>query len=237
MARSAARAAARIADRLTSTARHLMTRDALLTGAIDKLFERHGGIPDRLSKAELDASLQLAMRDAPRGDLWVFAYGSLLWNPVIHYAERRVARLYGFHRRFCLWSYIGRGTGDCPGLMLGLGRGGSCVGAALRVRRETAQHELALLWRREMVAGSYAPRWLPLEIQGVRGRRHGIVFTMNPRHSRYAGLLSDARVARTVGTAAGPLGSCRDYFEHTRSALAELGVVDGMLERVRRRLK
>jgi cation transport protein ChaC len=199
------------------------------------MFDRHGGIPDRLTPDQLAASLARATRAAPRGDLWVFAYGSLLWNPVIHFAERRVARLHGFHRRFCLWSNIGRGTRDHPGLMLGLEPGGSCVGAALRVPRASAQDELALLWRREMIAGSYAPRWLALQIDGV-GRRSGLVFVMDRGHGRYAGKLTEARVAKAVGSACGPLGTCREYFEHTRTSLAELGVVDGMLERLRRRI-
>lgn len=217
------------------SARHLLTREALHSGAIDHLFNRYGGIPDRLTPEQLAASLARAMGAAPRGDIWVFAYGSLLWNPTIHFSERRVARLHGFHRRFCLWSYIGRGTQEQPGLMLGLVPGGSCVGAALRLPRASAQDELALLWRREMIAGSYAPRWLPLQIEGV-GRRSGLVFAMDRSNNRYAGDLAEARVAKAVGSACGPLGTCREYFEHTRASLAELGVVDGMLERLWRRL-
>lgn len=217
--------------------RHRITREALLSGEIDRLLDQHGGMPDRLSKDQLARSLAVAMRGLPRGDVWVFAYGSLVWNPVIHFAERRVARLRGFHRRFCLWSSLGRGTRDCPGLMLGLEPGGSCVGVALRVPRAKARRELAVLWRREMISGSYAPRWLPLEIQGLRGRRPAIVFTMNRAHTRYSGRLQDARVARAVGTASGPFGTCREYFDHTRSALAELGIVDGMLERLVRRMR
>ena len=213
-----------------------MTREALLSGEIDRLLRRHGGFPDRLSREELDASLEKMLRTAPRGDAWVFAYGSLLWNPVIHYAERRVARLRGFHRRFCLWSNLGRGTRERPGLMLGLEPGGSCVGAALRIPQANARGELAVLWRREMVAGSYAPRWLALEIAGERARKPGIVFVMNRHHARYAGRLSDARVARAVSDASGPLGTCREYFEHTRHALAELDISDSMLERLRRRI-
>ncbi|MGE3849674.1 MAG: gamma-glutamylcyclotransferase [Gammaproteobacteria bacterium] len=199
------------------------------------MFDRHGGVADRLSPQALAESLARAMRHAPRGDLWVFAYGSLLWNPVIHHAARRPARLHGYHRRYCLWSYVGRGTRERPGLMLGLERGGSCVGAALRIPRGNVQDELALLWRREMIAGSYAPRWLVLQIAGV-GRRKALVFTMDRRHPRYAGRLAEARVAKVVNEARGPLGSCREYFEHTRAALAERGTRDAMLERLRRRL-
>lgn len=214
---------------------HRLTREALASGEIDRLFDSHGGIADRLTPEQLAASLAQTLRAAPRGDLWVFAYGSLLWNPVIHHSERRLARLRGFHRRFCLWSHIGRGTKDAPGLMLGLEPGGSCVGAALRLPRASAPQELALLWRREMITGSYSPRWLALEIDGV-GRRKAIVFAMNRRHPRYTGRLPESRVAQAVGSACGPLGTCREYFEHTRAALAELGAVDRTLERLRRHM-
>jgi len=221
---------------LSGGPRHRITREALLSGEIEKLLERHGGFPDKLSPQALEASVQEALAAAPRGDAWVFAYGSLLWNPVIHFAERRVARLRGFHRRFCLWSFVGRGTRERPGLMLGLEPGGSCIGAALRIPRAQVPHELAVLWRREMIAGSYAPRWLPLEIEGLRSPRAGLVFVMNRRHSRYAGKLGEARVARAIGSAVGPIGTCREYFDHTRRSLAELGVADAMLERLRTRM-
>jgi cation transport protein ChaC len=215
---------------------HVLSREGLLSGAVDRLFEKHGGVPGRLTREQLEASLEASFSIAPRGDVWVFAYGSLLWNPVVHFSERRIARLHGYHRRFCLWSAIGRGTPEQPGLMLGLEAGGSCVGAALRVPRAKARDELMLLWRREMIAGSYAPRWLPLQIEGVGGRRRGLVFTMNRTNPRYAGKLPEARVAQAVDKACGPLGTCREYFEHTFDALTELGIADRTLRRLKKRI-
>ena len=83
-------------------------------------------------------------------DFWLFAYGSLMWNPAIRTAGYRTALLRGWHRRFCLWLVMGRGSPEHPGLMLALARGGACYGVAWRIAAEQARHELLLVWRREM---------------------------------------------------------------------------------------
>ena len=44
------------------------------------------------------------------GDVWFFAYGSLMWDPGFRPAEVRPALLHGWHRRFCVASAIYRGT-------------------------------------------------------------------------------------------------------------------------------
>jgi cation transport protein ChaC len=55
-------------------------------------------------------------------DLWIFAYGSLMWDPALHIVEIRPATLGGFYRRFCLKIEIGRGSKDKPALMAALDR-------------------------------------------------------------------------------------------------------------------
>ena len=125
-----------------------------------------------LSDEQLSESLNATLAAKPKGaGWWVFAYGSLLWNPLFPVAEMRPAMLRGLHRRFCLWSLASRGTLDCPGLVLGLDRGGACRGVALRLPAMLAIDELHLLWRREMVVGSYHPRWVKVERRRTRGRR------------------------------------------------------------------
>ncbi len=114
-----------------------------------------------LTDEQLSDSLTAMLKARPKGaGWWVFAYGSLLWNPLFPFAEARPAILRGLHRRFCLRSLASRGTPDQPGLVLGLDRGGACTGVAYRLPAPVAMDELHLLWRREMVVGAYRPRWV-----------------------------------------------------------------------------
>jgi cation transport protein ChaC len=85
-----------------------------------------------------------------------------------------------------------------------------------------------------MVSGSYDPRWVTVQIEGVRGARKALCFLMNRAHERYAGRLSDAAVADAIAKAAGPLGACRDYLDHTVSALEALGIKDKPLARMQK---
>jgi glutathione-specific gamma-glutamylcyclotransferase len=111
-----------------------LTRDDLEAGRLQEAIARSKAAASFLSEAELQASLcHTLQQQQPDSDVWVFAYGSLIWNPIFRYVERRVGTIYGFHRRFCLWVPVGRGTPDNPGLVLGLDRGGSCRGIAFRI--------------------------------------------------------------------------------------------------------
>lgn len=184
-----------------------------------------------LTDEQLSKSLGVTLAAKPKGaGWWVFGYGSLLWNPIFPVAEARPALLRGLHRRFCLWSLASRGSPAAPGLVLGLMPGGACRGVAFRLPAPLAIDELHLLWRREMVVGSYAPRWVRLDC----GERHvtGLAFVVRRDHPQYAGGLALDQLADVIGSACGHLGSSRDYLERTRVALASHGVVDPYLERV-----
>lgn len=210
----------------------VLTRESIQSGFVQKMA-REGGMADALSDAEIAASLASCLARAPkRGDLWVFAYGSLIWNPTIHVEERRIARVAGYHRRFCLWTNLGRGTPEFPGLILALDNGGACAGVALRVARRHAEAEFEILWRREMVSGAYVPRWLPVTTD--KGERFpALAFTMNRRHARYSGKLPEAKVADHVARASGRLGSCTEYLDRTIQSLAEHGIRDEGLMRLK----
>jgi cation transport protein ChaC len=187
-----------------------------------------------LSPEQLNASVdELLAGIDPDTDAWVFGYGSLVWNPIMHFSERRLATLRGYHRRFCLWSIMGRGTKDCPGLVLGLDRGGCCKGVAYRIPHYLAQAELRLLWRREMVLGSYAPRWVKVrDDEGGRERR-AIAFIVNREHPNYAGRLPVDMVAKTLSTACGQVGTAADYLLHTVESLITHGIRDEHLLELR----
>ena len=184
-----------------------------------------------LSDEALAESLAQTIARRPRGAGWcVFAYGSLLWNPLFPFDDARPALLRGFHRRFCLWSLGSRGTVEQPGLVLGLDRGGSCRGVVYRLPARSARAELALLWRREMVVGSYLPHWVRVHTAGRP--MMALAFIVERAHPQYAGRLSLARQARTLSAASGVFGSSADYLERARVALVTHGIVDPYLERL-----
>jgi glutathione-specific gamma-glutamylcyclotransferase len=212
-----------------------LTRADLENDRLRKLFREANPDARVLSEADLEASAKTLLSQHPAGtDVWVFGYGSLIWNPIIHYEERRVARVHGFHRRFCLWSHVNRGSMQKPGLVLGLDTGGSCHGVAYRIAARRAADELRLIWRREMVLGSYTPRWVPIDSGGTAMR--AIAFVVNRRHPSYAGRLPLETVIRTLVSARGYLGTPAEYLLETVKGLVEHGVRDSYLMELRRRV-
>jgi cation transport protein ChaC len=184
-----------------------------------------------LSDVELSKSLTATLEAKPKGaGWWVFAYGSLLWNPLFPVSEMRPATLRGLHRRFCLWSLASRGTRDCPGLVLGLDRGGACRGVAMRLPAMLAIDELHLLWRREMVVDSYRPSWVKLDADGRE--LIALTFVVRRDHPQYARGLTVAKQVDVLDSACGAFGSSLDYLERTRVALVAHGIVDPYLERL-----
>jgi len=163
-------------------------------------------------------------------DLWVFGYGSLMWNPEFPYAERRQALLRGYHRRFCVYSHRYRGTPDRPGLVLGLDRGGSCRGIAFRVEPPHVEATIDLLWDREMVSGVYEPKIIKVATDA--GRIPACTFVADRAHQQYCGELGPTDVVRFIRQGVGERGPNLDYLANTVGHLRELGIVDQGLERL-----
>lgn len=192
-------------------------------------------IDDRQMRASIDAMLDTRPPAADVFDgVWLFGYGSLLWNPCVTVAEWRAARLYGYHRDFQIKLIHGRGSPDAPGLMLGLVPGGSCQGQALRLPGENLEHELLMVWRREMLTGVYVPRWVELHAGDVR--LPAITFVANPRHASYCGRLSDAKVIELLATGSGMIGSAAEYLTNTVAHLDAQGIHDRRLRNLRARV-
>ena len=122
-------------------------------------------------------------------ELWIFAYGSLMWRPGFDYQERQTARLHGFHRALCIYSHIYRGTPERPGLVMGLDRGGSCHGVAFRVSVESAPATLEYLRARELITNAYTERRLPVRLPSGRMVR-ALAYVAERGHTQYAGRLS-----------------------------------------------
>ena len=174
----------------------------------------------------------------PGEDLWVFGYGSLIWNPGFPHLEVRRARLHGYHRSLCIYSHVYRGTPERPGLVLGLDRGGSCEGLAFRVPESEAAEVMDYLYARELVTRVYLPRWLSLRLS-LAGRPAGdrIIaagFVVDRDHLQYAGHLSPEQAAEMVVQGHGVGGACKDYVATTLHHLEALGLADGALRRILR---
>lgn len=184
----------------------------------------------RLSDAEVEDSLDAAVASVEDGGLWLFAYGSLLWRPEFSHKERRIARIHGYHRRFCLWQWRWRGSIDTPNLMLALAPGGSCTGLAYRIEGPGLRDKLGPVWRREMAGDGYRPRLMNAVTDC--GPLRVATFVINLGGERYAGRLADDVVADYIAAARGEAGTGAEYLLNTTVALEELGVRDRMLWRM-----
>ena len=183
------------------------------------------------SEEELKAGLGHALKEHSAGEeLWLFAYGSLMWKPDIEVAERRVARVKGRHRRFCLWQWRFRGTRDCPGVMLALDRGGSCVGIVYKVTGPDLPSKIMPVWRREMRGNGYLARWVSAIT--AEGPVRAMTFVVNRASERYAGRLSDQEIAACIAIACGQIGPSAEYLLNTVARCEELGVHDPYLWRM-----
>jgi len=157
-------------------------------------------------------------------DLWVFAYGSLMWRPDFPFVERVEARLVGAHRALCVYSFVHRGTPERPGLVLGLDHGGTCRGIAYRVTAVLRVDTVGYLRAREQVTSVYReclrPIWLKREPQL---RVPALCYMVDRGHAQYAGRLSLEQQLHHVRQGHGQSGANRDYVIATVGALEQLG--------------
>lgn len=169
------------------------------------------------------------------GDFWVFGYGSLIWRPGFAHVETQRARLYGYRRSLCVYSYVHRGTPERPGLVLGLDRGGSCVGLAFRAPGDLHGEVMAYLRERELVTSVYLERRLTIRLEtGVTVE--AAAYVVDRAHEQYAGALDEAEAASFVGGSVGKSGRNEDYLFSTVEHLRALGIRDHWLEAVAARL-
>ncbi|HVI54531.1 MAG TPA: gamma-glutamylcyclotransferase [Luteibacter sp.] len=167
----------------------------------------------------------MAAAPARDADIWVFGYGSLIWNPMLCFDERHWATLPGWRRSFSLGMVAGRGSPEHPGRMLGVQPGGSLRGVALRVSGTHVQDELRLLWRREMPTGAYLPTWEKAVLDDGR-QVTSLVFAANANHPMHAQDSSVATVAPLVAMASGPYGSNAEYVLRLDDELAAAKAAD-----------
>jgi glutathione-specific gamma-glutamylcyclotransferase len=206
-----------------------------LVARAHRMVEDSGPPPGRvpMTDEDYDTSLRQILGALPADDdIWLFAYGSLIWNPACETVERRPAVVPGWHRAFCFTVTRFRGSPDRPGLMMGLDRGGLCRGVAYRIPRADAWAELSKLCRREMSAkpSGNLPRILKARVDGREAP--AIAFVVDRRHMAYAGRPPLETVADMLAGACGHWGSGAEYLLNTVLKLEEHGIRDRNLWRL-----
>lgn len=183
----------------------------------------------RLNEVSLEASRRDALgQPRKQKDLWVFAYGSLMWDVALHFTEVRRARLAGYERRFSYWTTIGRGTVGQPGLVLSLEpQPGHCEGLVFRIDNALVEQETRVLWQREMIVGGYQPRILKVETP--QGDVDALLFAANQDHPAWAGKLTFEEIVKVISNARGDGGSNLDYFLKLVDQLNQLEVKDAYI--------
>jgi cation transport protein ChaC len=169
----------------------------------------------------------------PKGDLWVFGYGSLMWRPGFDFVEQVPARLIGEHRALCVYSFVHRGTPEKPGLVLGLDRGGACRGIAFRVAEENRAATVANLRAREQVTSVYREVMRSVWLENdARQRVSALTYVVDRGHVQYAGRLSLHEQLSHVRQSHGQSGANRDYVTSTVKAIEAQGFRDTQLHRL-----
>lgn len=176
--------------------------------------------------------------DAPRDAFWLFAYGSLMWEPNFPFVEQRRTILRGYHRALCVYSWVYRGTEEHPGLVFGLEHGGHVEGIAFHIASEHATSVFAQVYEREMVTAVYTPVWASCDFSdGTEETVSALAFVANHSNEQYAGKRSETETIKFVRQGHGKAGPCTEYVMNTFDHLRELDIRDEALERVALKLR
>jgi len=158
--------------------------------------------------------------------MWVFGYGSLLWNPGFEPVDQVTAVLADYHRSFCMLSIHHRGTRETPGLVLALDHapGAQCTGVALKAAPHEAETVLAYLRERELVSAAYIERHVPLRLADGRAVE-ALAYVIDPHHRQYVDFPLETQ-AQMIARATGGRGPNRDYLLNTHAHLHQMGIRD-----------
>ena len=215
-----------------------ISRQTLSEGILQKLAtERPGQPAELLTEEELLASRRSFIKDSHSNkNIWVFGYGSLIWNPSFNFDLRKQAHLFGYHRRFCLRTTITRGTPEKPGLVLGLDRGGSAKGILFRIPASIAARECDVIWKREMLSGAYLPSWVKVKAHNGKAIK-ALTFVIKRNHPSYAAPMPDEDSVKIIAEARGIIGSNSEYLFNTEKALKAEDIKDNKLKKLSEMVK
>lgn len=213
-----------------------MTLTPELVALVHRTIPDTGPSPGFVLMDEKDydrVTAEILQSHSPADDLWIFAYGSLMWRPACEIDGQEMARLNGWHRKFCIRIARYRGTPDNPGLMMALDRGGSCRAVVQRLPAKSVRERLGHLMRREMSSKAHPtnrPRWVTVDTNG--GRRRAVVFAVERSSPYYSGDFSPEQIAAILAKAVGHWGSGAEYLMNTIEQLEGLGIHDRNLWRL-----
>ncbi len=191
------------------------------------------GLEAFLRPAAEREALRKATLAGLQGDLWVFGYGSLMWDPAFRFAEVRRARVADHARRFILKdSYGGRGTAEQPGLLAALDQGPGCEGLIFRIAAGDVAEETAILWRREMAGPAYHAAFVPADTQA--GPVQALTFVADHNSAAIVGGIAREDQVRFIATGAGFFGSSLDYLKNIAAQFAALGIKDAEVDSLMR---
>lgn len=203
-------------------------RDLDLEAMDARMAERGVPLPWRRPDAEREA-LRTQFLTGHQGPIWVFAYGSLMWDPAIYFDEVRRAQLQGYSRAMCLVDSRGaRGSAEAPGLMAGLTEGGTCEGLVFRIPEGLEDIETERLWRREMIAHAYYAAFADAET--AEGPVRALCFVADPEADVIDTELSYADKVRYIATGEGFLGTSYEYLKNTLIQFEAMKIDDPDLE-------
>ncbi len=167
---------------------------------------------------------------------WIFGYGSLMWRPGFPHMRSEPARVHGYHRSLCVYSYVHRGTPEQPGLVLGLDRGGSCHGMAFEVAADRWDETLVYLRAREQVTSVYLEKRKAVTLLESGRKVQAVTYVVDRAHRQYAGVLDGDALERHVRAGCGVSGHCIEYVMNTLAHLREMDIHDPALEGLAMRL-
>lgn len=196
---------------------------------VERLFERHPELawvrPYLNSDEFREQNRRATLKDRADGDLWVFAYGSLMWDPAFRFAEVRRARAPDHERRFILKDILGgRGNPDVPGLMAALDTGKGCDGLLFRIPDHIVDVETEVLWRREFVASSYIPSFITASTGEADVR--ALTFVADHDAQQICGDITRDEQIACLANGKGILGTSFEYLENICSHFEVLGIED-----------
>ena len=208
-----------------------LNRESLLSGEIHDIARSRLGSLRLMNDEERTRLVAETISRAPDiNNFWVFAYGSLIWNPALEFDRQHRCVISDYHRSFCFWTKFGRGSEEQPGLMMGLEPGGECSGIGYRIPADKLTVELDILFRREMLSFIYKPTWVSAQpVEDSVKAIDVLCFVVDSENERFCGELAEDKLIETLAVAEGPLGKNCDYLYQLVEHLEELDFEDSAM--------